>query len=156
MNQTKTPAEVGCNEGLGGLSAAAHDVLAERRRQVEAEGWTPAHDDRHNNGSLALAAACYACNAATWAQRSAAIPKSEYSKFAAPGFRWPWSQKWWKPKDQRRDLVRAAALLLAEIERLDRLDRVQADTMFLSLPRPNSPLVAEGHHGIGATTGEQR
>jgi hypothetical protein len=27
---------------------------------------------------------------------------------------------WWKPKDRRRDLVRAAALIIAEIERLDR------------------------------------
>lgn len=35
-------------------------------------------------------------------------------------FRWPWPSKWWKPKSQRRDLVRAGALILAEIERLDR------------------------------------
>ncbi|MFN3833444.1 MAG: hypothetical protein ACK4SQ_14560, partial [Allorhizobium sp.] len=34
-------------------SAAAADVLAERRRQVEAEGWTPAHDDAHKDCSLA-------------------------------------------------------------------------------------------------------
>jgi hypothetical protein len=34
---------------------------------------------------------------------------------------WPWEDKWWKPKDRRRDLVRAGALIVAEIERLDRL-----------------------------------
>lgn len=33
---------------------------------------------------------------------------------------WPWGSSWWKPKDPRRDLVRAGALILAEIERIDR------------------------------------
>jgi hypothetical protein len=33
---------------------------------------------------------------------------------------WPWSREWWQPKDRRRDLVRAGALIVAEIERLDR------------------------------------
>lgn len=36
------------------------DVQAERRRQVEAEGWTPEHDDEHSHGQIARAAACYA------------------------------------------------------------------------------------------------
>jgi hypothetical protein len=37
---------------------------------------------------------------------------------------WPskWAEHWFKPKDPRRDLVRAAALCIAEIERLDRAD----------------------------------
>ncbi len=35
-------------------------IAAERRRQVEAEGWTPEHDDQHTRGELARAAACYA------------------------------------------------------------------------------------------------
>jgi hypothetical protein len=101
-------------------SEAAHDVLAERQRQVAVEGWTPKHDDRHADGSLALAAACYARNAATWAHRPVSIPASEYVALSEPGMRWPWHMKWWKPKSQRQDLVRAAALILAEIERLDR------------------------------------
>lgn len=32
----------------------------------------------------------------------------------------PWDEKWWKPKNPRRDLVKAGALILAEIERIDR------------------------------------
>ncbi|PXB75626.1 hypothetical protein CW299_41965, partial [Pseudomonas aeruginosa] len=36
------------------------DVQAERRRQVEAEGWTPKHDDEHADGQMAQAAGCYA------------------------------------------------------------------------------------------------
>lgn len=87
------------------LTAAARDVLAERRRQVEAEGWTPEHDDDHGDGSLALAAACYA--------------DKDRPDGMCPG-RWPWHASDWKPKDRRADLVRAGALILAEIERLDR------------------------------------
>lgn len=105
------------------LTKAASDVLAERARQISAEGWTPQHDDKHSDGSMALAAACYACNAATWAGRAPSIPDSDYTQFATPGYRWPWTRQWWKPKSQRSDLVRAAALLLAEIERLDRADQ---------------------------------
>lgn len=111
-----------CHAVMQAPTAAVRDVLAERQRQISAEGWTPTHDDQHGDGSLALAAACYACNAATWAQRAPSIPALNYEKFSAPGFRWPWAQKWWKPKSQRQDLIRAAALILAEIERLDRAD----------------------------------
>ncbi len=47
------------NATVSRLSQAAQDVLAERQRQVEKEGWTPGHDDEHTDGSLAFAAACY-------------------------------------------------------------------------------------------------
>ena len=85
------------------LSRAADDVIAERVRQTESEGWTAEHDDEHEGGELAEAAACYALGTAT-------------------SDTWPgsWDQAWWKPRDRRRNLVRAAALLIAEIERLDR------------------------------------
>lgn len=33
---------------------------------------------------------------------------------------WPWDDVWWKPKDPRTNLVKAGALILAEIERMDR------------------------------------
>ncbi len=39
-------------------SQALLDVIAERRRQVEVEGWSPEHDDAHMDKSLADAAAC--------------------------------------------------------------------------------------------------
>jgi hypothetical protein len=100
------------------LSALA-DVITERRRQIEVEDWTPGHDDEHKNGELARAACCYAYEATrTDYQR-------ELDNQVTPPL-WPWDNEWWKPKDRRRDLVRAAALLLAEIERLDRAS--QADT----------------------------
>ena len=88
---------------------AARDVLAERRRQVEAESWTPSHDDTHINAEMAIAAACYALSASGWER-------------AAIWEIWPksWGVNWFKPIDRRRDLVKAGALILAEIERLDR------------------------------------
>lgn len=35
-------------------------IAAERHRQIDKEGWTPEHDDEHEGEELALAAACYA------------------------------------------------------------------------------------------------
>jgi hypothetical protein len=88
-------------------SEALRDVAAERRRQVEAEGWTPEHDDEHDGGELALAGGTYALLSAS-----------------RDGWRvddhWPWDLAWLKKSDPRRMLVKAGALILAEIERLDR------------------------------------
>lgn len=92
------------------VSSALADVVAERRRQIAVEGWTPEHDDEHSNGEMALAAACYA--------RHAIVPPALSDVPAT----WPWGASWWKPGDPRRMLVKAAALILAEIERLDRAD----------------------------------
>jgi len=33
---------------------------------------------------------------------------------------WPWDQAWWKPSDPRRMLIKAIALCLAEVEKMDR------------------------------------
>ncbi|MBA5617478.1 hypothetical protein [Pseudomonas aeruginosa] len=84
------------------------DVQAERKRQVEVEGWTPEHDDKHNGGELADAAACYAL----WA---GGINPGNWREF------WPWAPEWLKHSEPRRMLVKAGALILAEIERLDRV-----------------------------------
>ena len=42
------------------MSEGIRLIAAERQRQVDVEGWTPAHDDEHDEGELAIAAACYA------------------------------------------------------------------------------------------------
>lgn len=85
-------------------SRAARDVLTERCRQVEVEGWTPEHDDQYTRMELPRAACCYAL------VNTLPVPT-----------KWPWAAEWWKPsEDHRRNLVKAAALLIAEIERLDR------------------------------------
>lgn len=93
------------------VSIAESDVLAERRRQVTVEGWTPQHDDAHGNGEMAKAAACYAISA------SGADASFTWNHW------WPWHPRWWKTAGgRRRQLVKAAALLIAEIERVDRHD----------------------------------
>lgn len=113
-------------------TAAARDVLAERQRQISAEGWTPEHDNSHGAGQMALAAGCYAMFASVSdSQRASTDMPGGLASLGKPirGWAawlqlWPWDRKWWKPTDRRRDLVKAGALILAEIERLDRADLV--------------------------------
>jgi hypothetical protein len=114
---------------MNALTKAAQDVLSERQRQVSAEGWTPDHDDEHTSGEMALAAACYAAHTATWSYIGYGMDAKRSGLFRTyqnaqefVGRMWPWAREWWKPKDERSNLVRAAALILAEIERLDRRD----------------------------------
>jgi len=104
--------EAALPEAVEADSQAARDVVAERRRQISEEGWTAEHDEQHANGEMARAAACYAAHS-SWTSdgRRAGV---------AMPYGWPWGREWWKPKDRRRDLVRAGALIIAEIERLDR------------------------------------
>ena len=97
------------------MSAAEVDVLAERRRQIEVEGWTPEHDDAHRHGDMSTAAACYAM-----------MGRYHFPEPGNPPPQWPWAASWWKPSTYRRNLVKAAALLLAEIERLDRANGASA------------------------------
>lgn len=93
------------------------EIAAERKRQIEVEGWSAQHDDEHTDGQMAAAAACYAMEAAI---NSGWPPVGVEVEIPTPEDCWPWDAKWWKPKTRRQDLVRAAALLIAEIERLDR------------------------------------
>jgi hypothetical protein len=83
-----------------------YEIATERARQVEAEGWSPGHDDQHTEGELGAAAASYIQSAVGLVR---GVP-----------ILWPWHTMWWKPTTPRRDLVKAAALIVAEIERLDR------------------------------------
>ncbi|API54847.1 hypothetical protein BMW22_15525 [Rhizobium leguminosarum] len=99
------------------LSVAEDAVIAERRRQVEVEGFDDRHDDAAKSNAMALAAAVYA------------IP-DHYRYLDCEGFGggrgsirrmlWPWDDGWFKPGDRRRELVKAAALIIAEIEAIDR------------------------------------
>lgn len=122
------------------MSKATDDVMAERQRQIDAEGWTEAHDDQYDDHSLALAGACYAkhCVGRAWLPSCFVDGAERYQADPAP-YEWPysWAVEWWKPKDPRRDLVRAAALLIAEIERMDRAELKAPNTP--ANPPPRSP-----------------
>ncbi|WP_124647086.1 hypothetical protein [Burkholderia contaminans] len=95
-------------------SAAARDVLAERQRQEQQEGATVEQDDTYTEAELPRAAAAYALSA------------SGFSNAITLDF-WPFSTDWWKPTTPRRNLVKAAALILAEIERIDRIIPAHGD-----------------------------
>jgi hypothetical protein len=121
------------------ISQAGLDILSERQRQVETEGWTPYHDDQHREGELAEAGACYAHAGAmsSYFANQQSLPEDQRDidmvevpaphHWPAPEGRdesmdlnWPWAPEAWKPGERRRMLVKAGALILAEIERLDR------------------------------------
>lgn len=87
-------------------------IEAERERQVSAEGWTPEHDDGHDLGEMTIAAWAYG-------QQSINLVRG-YKKSDIPDW-WPWHKTWWKPSpDPVRNLVKAGALIAAEIDRLQR------------------------------------
>lgn len=118
------------------IGTVADEVLAERFRQVRALDYDWSHDDAHDGGELALAACCYATPVLLYAIEHGANGLSILDP-------WPWDEGYdrrpideaglheganyavpphlWSRKDRRRALVKAAALLIAEIERLDRL-----------------------------------
>jgi hypothetical protein len=87
-------------------------IRDERFRQVADEGWTPEHDDTHTGNELVDAAVCYLLYSKTHPDH---MPIS-----------WPWEDEAWRPSPEHVvNLVRAGALIAAEI---DRLDRAASDT----------------------------
>lgn len=113
-NQTpkqNRPAPIRSSAGLSGVKL----IQRERARQMSEEGWTPAHDDTHKKHELALAASSYL--------NAVASPDEEGDENGKvrPCWDWPWAKKWWKPSDDPiRNLVKAGALIAAEIDRLQR------------------------------------
>lgn len=81
-------------------------IAAERQRQIEAEGWSKDHDSQYTDGQLWQAAICYARDFGC-------------AYLSHPPRNWPWSKGWWKPKSRIENLVRAGALIAAEIDRLE-------------------------------------
>ena len=99
-------------------------IAAERQRQIDVEGWTPEHDDEHQFGQLSEAAVCYSHYA--WHQLAFPdSPRLTSEMFTGDvGKLWPWHPSWWKPSsDPIRNLVKAGALIAAEIDRLQRKNK---------------------------------
>lgn len=90
-------------------------IATERARQINVEGYTPEHDDGHPY-EMARAAACYL-------RVGARLPMMVYP----PPDEWPWEAAAWKPAEDDtteadvRNLVKAGALIAAEIDRLQRV-----------------------------------
>lgn len=92
---------------------ALMDVLKERRSILSTEGWSEDQPNPHEGSKLAAAGACYAMHAVA--------AMNGQTDDSAPA-EWPWSEQWWNPNTPRFELVKAAALILAEIERLDEIE----------------------------------
>ncbi len=89
------------------MSPAVQDILDERQRQVAA-GYDAAHDDTHPDGAIIKAAIAHLL-----ATRDLVCEADDV---------YPWPNKpEWIVGQHREDLVTAAALIVAEIERWDRL-----------------------------------
>jgi hypothetical protein len=98
---------------MGTKKTGVELIAEERKRQVEAEGWTADHDDQHDEEEMAIAAAIYA------------LPDDyrEYYRKGVVPKTWPWEHEWWKPspKNRIKELIKAGALIAAEIDRLQNL-----------------------------------
>jgi hypothetical protein len=115
------------NYRLVGNSSGAGMIIDERLRQIHSEGWTSEHDDKHTNAELSSAAVCYASQAAHDVGFPDSPPLERGMILGEPGRLWPWEDKWWKPSpDPIRNLVKAGALIAAEIDRLRRKEKADA------------------------------
>lgn len=89
------------------------DMIAAERERHALEGWTGEHDDGHDNGELRDAAMSYLFAAAHTEGVMALHPH--------PPHGWPFRREDWKPSpDELRNLVKAGALIAAEIDRVMR------------------------------------
>lgn len=93
------------------MVAVNHDgadlIAIERERQAEIKGWTPEHDDQWGESELLIAASGY-------------LYAGHTGNTSKP-MGWPWHEDWWRPsEDPIRNLVKAGALIAAEIDRLQR------------------------------------
>lgn len=94
-------------------------ISKERERQINKEGWTKEHDAEHCFGELANAAACYAMTDFYKNRDMVSIWCEDGTTRRVPVM-WSWDGQWWKPtpNDRIKELVKAGALIAAEIDRL--------------------------------------
>lgn len=91
------------SKGWSTLDRALELAASERRRQVFEEGFSLEEDRKYKEGELSSCAACYAIGS---------LDKHGVDLRAF----WPFSLAWWKPRSRKENLVKAAALILAELE----------------------------------------
>lgn len=92
-----------------------NDVSTERLRQITEEGYGSSRDDSLHGGALGAAGACYAMHAA-WNISKTGTGET----LSGTPVWWPFDPSSWKPEDARRNFVKAAALIIAEIDKIDR------------------------------------
>lgn len=104
------------------MQTAIELIAAERERQQVAEGYGDYHDNLHDGGEMAEAAACYAELSSGLVSGGTVDELRELYLDGMGTLTWPWEDEAWKPVDDPiRNLVKAGALIVAEIERIQRL-----------------------------------
>lgn len=102
------------------MKTALELIAAERQRQITEKGYTPEHDDDHIGGEIASGAACYANVAGV---QCSGVDDSFVVEYAVGLGRqdWPFPvESFHVSDDPLRNLVKAGAMITAEIERLQR------------------------------------
>lgn len=103
-------------------------IAEERKRQIEELGRTVAHDSvRHKEGELTEAALCYAVVGSAQLRGSSVEewPIEMFDGYNDSLVDWPWGEQWYKPSPHaERNLVKAGALIAAELDRIRNVDAV--------------------------------
>jgi hypothetical protein len=97
---------------MNGVDLIRAERHRQRKRQGDGEAYSLAHDDEHTEGELARAAACYAIPPHVRARNQ------DWVAILAP---YNWHLKL-RAGDRKRELVKAGALIAAELDRLLRAE----------------------------------
>ena len=105
--------------GPASFAQVLAEIGTERERQITTEGYDTEHDDAHDNAELARAAGVLTIYAAL-SDVDRQLSEQIGPQLFGMQILWPWDE--FKLSDRRRDLIKAGALIIAEIERLDRAE----------------------------------
>lgn len=110
-------------ETFAEVTSGANLIARERERQVVKEGYKDSHDDAHEHCELADAAAVY-LDRYLDAEACSAPNKDVYFSMAESDRKplWPWGESTLKFSTPVVNLIKAGALIAAEIDRLVRLE----------------------------------
>jgi hypothetical protein len=118
-------------------------IIAERMEQVQKHGFTLARDQNYQPSALVFAGIAYAGRAAEQ------MRNNDLWHDAPPS--WPWDAAHWRPGDARANLVKAAALIWAEIDRLDHAPRNVATDPFVLKSEPETIIPGRACRDCGCT-----
>lgn len=108
---------------LAALPPAGATLIAiDRQRQYTAEGYIGPRDDEYVHGEIGCAAVAYLL---AGLEPAAGAPYLDINETARSW--WPWHPEYFKPDpaDRVRTLVKAGALIAAEIDRLNRIGKAR-------------------------------
>lgn len=106
------------------MKPAIELIGIERQRQIEVEGWTAEHDSQFADGQLADAASLYAMTDGARIFIDDQWGNDNWLHL------WPFDLEMLKftSNDRIRQLVKAGALIVAEIDRLQKNENVELET----------------------------